>query len=381
MVTRDGEAGETVNLLVQRTSDGALSLTLAGRLDSRTTGHVWRLAEEALGNAGTSQLVVDASGLEYCDISGIGLIVHWRRRQRDLGASFDLRGESEEVRRLLDLLWEGAGEEHAPERSRVAWVEQVGQAAVAQWHACRDLVAFVGHLTVSSARVALRRQKVRWDDAILVAEAAGLNALPIVVLIGFTMGLIIAFQSAVSLRRFAAEIYVPDAVILAMFREMAPLFTAIVLAGRSGSAFAAEIGTMKVNEEVDALRTMGLDPVPFLALPRVLAGVLVTPLLTVFADLSGLIGGGVVFASLGFPPVTYVNRLLMRGDLVDFFGGLFKSLAYGILVAAVGCHHGLQTGTGARAVGESTTRSVVAGIILIVIADAVLSFIYYVLGI
>jgi phospholipid/cholesterol/gamma-HCH transport system permease protein len=381
MVTKGAKAGEDVELLVQRTADGVLSLTLLGRLDARTTGHVWRLAEEALGRAGTCPLVVDASSLEYCDISGIGLIVHLRRRQRGLGASFDLKGPSEEVRRLLDLFGEGASEERAPERGRAAWVEQVGQAAVAQWRALRDLVAFVGHLTVSLARAALRRQKVRWNDAILVAEAAGLNALPIVALIGFTMGLIIAFQSAVSLRRFAAEIYVPDAVILAMFREMAPLFTAIVLAGRSGSAFAAEIGTMKVNEEVDALQTMGLDPVPFLAVPRVMAGVFVTPLLTAFADLSGLIGGGLVFASLGFPPATYVNRLLMRGDLVDFFGGLFKSLVYGILVAAVGCHQGLQTGSGARAVGESTTRSVVAGIILIVIADAVLSVVYYVLEI
>ena len=162
---------------------------------------------------------------------------------------------------------------------------------------------------------------------------------------------------------------------------MAPFFTAIILAGRSGSAFAAEIGTMKVNEEVDALKTMGLDPVPFLAIPRVIAGVCVAPILTTFANLAGLIGGGVVFISLGFPLVTYVNRLMLRGDLNDFLGGLFKSLVFGVIVASIGCHQGLQTGTGARAVGESTTRSVVSGIILIVIADGLLTVIFYYLGI
>ncbi len=377
----DGIPGGSNELLTQRGADGVLNLVLEGRLDAQTTGRVWRRANDVLKKAGAAPVVLDASGLTYCDISGIGFIVNIRHRQRLAGASFRLQGLSEETQRLLDLFEEGSCEERAEERIHLPWVEQVGQGAVDLWHAVRDLITFVGHLTISLTRAALRRQKVRWKDAFMVAEAAGVNALPIVVLIGFTMGLIIAFQSAVSLRRFAAEIYVADAVILSMFREMAPFFTAIVLAGRSGSAFAAEIGTMKVNEEIDALETMGLDPLPFLAIPRVLAGVLVMPLLTIFANLAGLVGGGLVFMSLGFPLVTYFNRLMLRGDVGDLVGGLVKSLVFGILVAASGCHQGLQTGTGARAVGESTTRSVVSGIILIVIADGMLAVIFYALGI
>lgn len=362
-------------------ADGTLHIDLVGRLDAETTGRIWRRADDILRKAGGAPVTLDASGLTYCDVSGIGLIVDIRHRQRMADAPFSLQGLPEESQRLLDLFEEGSCEDRAEERVRVPWVAQVGKGSVDLWRAICDLVAFVGHLFVSLMRAAVLRQKVRWKDTFMVAEAAGVNALPIVVLIGFTMGLIIAFQSAVSLRRFAAEIYVADAVILSMFREMAPFFTAIILAGRSGSAFAAEIGTMKVNEEIDALETMGLDPLPFLAIPRVLAGVFVMPLLTAFANVAGLIGGGIVFMWLGFPLVTYINRLMLRGDVGDFIGGLVKSLVFGVLVAAIGCHQGLQTGTGAKAVGESTTRSVVSGIILIVIADGILAVVFYVLGI
>ena len=162
---------------------------------------------------------------------------------------------------------------------------------------------------------------------------------------------------------------------------MGPLFTAIILAGRSGSAFAAEIGTMKVREEVDALTTMGLDPVSFLAVPRVLAGIIVTPLLTAFANLAGLIGGGLVFVSLDFTVETYISRVLLRGDLIQLVGGLTKALFFGVIVAGVGCLEGLRTGSGARAVGESTTRSVVTSIVLIIVADGLFGVAYYLLGI
>jgi phospholipid/cholesterol/gamma-HCH transport system permease protein len=170
-------------------------------------------------------------------------------------------------------------------------------------------------------------------------------------------------------------------VVLAMFREMGPMFTAIILAGRSGSAFAAEIGTMKVREEIDALTTMGLDPVSFLAVPRVLAGIVVTPLLTAFANLFGLIGGGLVFMSLDFSFETYLSRVLMRGDLIQLFGGLTKALFFGLIVSGVGCLEGLRTGSGARAVGESTTRSVVTSIVLIILSDGLFGVAYYFLGI
>jgi phospholipid/cholesterol/gamma-HCH transport system permease protein len=214
-----------------------------------------------------------------------------------------------------------------------------------------------------------------------IAELAGVNALPIVALIGFLLGLIMAFQSAIPMRQFGADIFVANLIGLSMLRELGPLVTAILLAGRSGSAFAAELGTMKFREEIDALSTMGLDSVRFLVVPRLLAAVTMTPLLTIFANLFGLIGGAVVMVSLGYPLVTYGNQLLSAVHIRDLVSGLSKSLVFGMVVAGVGCLRGLQTMTGASAVGESTTRAVVSGIILIAIVDGVFAVVFYCLGV
>jgi phospholipid/cholesterol/gamma-HCH transport system permease protein len=191
------------------------------------------------------------------------------------------------------------------------------------------------------------------------------------------MGLIMAFQAAVPLGQFGAQIFVANLIGLAILRELGPLMTAIVLAGRSGSAFAAELGTMKVREEIDALKTMGLEPVRFLVVPRVIAALVMTPLLTVFADLVGLMGGSVVLLSLGFPLITFFHQLQSAVSYGSPVGGLVKSFFFGIIVAAVGCMRGLQTKSGATAVGESTTSAVVSSIILIVVTDGIFSVIYY----
>jgi phospholipid/cholesterol/gamma-HCH transport system permease protein len=183
------------------------------------------------------------------------------------------------------------------------------------------------------------------------------------------------------MRQFGAEIFIADLIGLSMIRELGPLLTAIILAGRSGSAFAAELGTMKVNEEIDALTTMGLEPVRFLAVPRVIAAVAMTPLLSVFTSLFGLIGGAVVMLSLGFPLVTYVDRIVAAVHPGDFLQGLFKALAFGIVVAGIGCLRGLQTRTGASAVGDSTTSAVVSGLILIAVVDGIFAVVFYCLGI
>ena len=249
------------------------------------------------------------------------------------------------------------------------------------WRDTRTLISFVGELTAALAHAALHPRGVRWRDALRVAESAGVNALPIVALVSFLMGLIMAFQAAVPLRQFGAELFVANLIALSMLRELGPLMTAIILAGRSGSAFAAELGTMKVREEIDALKTMGLDPVRFLVVTRVVAAVAMTPLLTIFADLLGLIGGAVVMLSLGFPLITYFNQIQYAVTYGSLLGGLLKAFVFGILVAAIGCLRGLHTGTGATAVGESTTSAVVSGIILIAITDGIFSVVYYYLGV
>lgn len=366
-------------LMVSKTAAGALLFRLDGRLDSSTTGTIWRQAVRAMRQP--SDLILDATNVHYCDISGIGFLVNLRNRQEQVGRRYEIRGLKEEFGKLLDIFSPQKTDSQYEEPRHMGFFEQIGRATVDMWSEMKAQLTFVGELIANLAGVLLRRQKIRWKDGLHVAEAVGVNALPVIALMGLILGIIVAFQGAIPLRRYGGEMLVADMVILAMFREMGPLFTAIILAARSGSAFAAELGTMKVNEEIDALTTMGLNPIPFLAVPRVLAGVCMMPLLTMITNIMGLIGGGFVFLGLGFTLTTYVDRLLLRGSAVDLVQGLIRSVVFGIIVAGVGCLQGLRTGKGARAVGESTTKSVVSSIILIILADGTMSVVFYFLGV
>lgn len=371
-----------IDLRSEGPRDGLLKLVFAGRLDAVTTGTVWRPAESELLKAKAKNVVVDAAGIDYCDGAGIALLVHLRQLQAKAGGNLKIDGLRAEFAGLLEDgapdLTVAENREHSPRRGLAI---EIGEATVEVWRDIQILVAFVGELSVALAYAALHPRSVRWRDALAIAEMAGVNALPIVALIAFLMGLIMAFQAAVPLRQFGAELFIANLIGLSMLRELGPLMTAIVVAGRSGSAFAAEIGTMKVREEIDALRTMGLDPVRFLVVPRVVAAVCMTPLLTVFADLVGLMGGSVVMLSLGFPLVTYLHQVQYAVTYGSLVGGLVKAFVFGILVAGIGCLRGLQARTGATAVGESTTSAVVSGIILIALTDGIFSVIYFYLGV
>jgi phospholipid/cholesterol/gamma-HCH transport system permease protein len=360
--------------------NGTLTLRVAGWLDAHTVGRIWEQSQQAVAKHKPRQIVVDASQVDYCDSAGIAMFVDLRRQQGPQ-ATLEIRGLAAEYESLLELFNPADFQEKKRANEPAHLPEQVGEAAVVLWRDTTALVAFVGELATALVLSVRHRRKVRWQDALLVAEHAGVNALPIVALISFLIGMIMAFQSAIPMGQFGAEIYVANLVALSMLRELGPLMTAIILAGRSGSAFAAEIGTMKVNEEINALITMGLDPVRFLVVTRVIAAVVMTPLLTLFSNLMGLVGGAVVFVSLDFPLVTYGQQVLNAVQLKDLLGGLAKAFVFGILVAGVGCLRGLQTGTSASAVGLSTTRAVVSGIVLIVLADGVFSVVFYYLGI
>lgn len=357
-----------------------LTLLMRGRLDANTTGKLWRDAQHILEQSKPIRVVLDASEVSYCDGAGVAFIVKLQQYQACTGGDVTIHGLREEFRRLLDIYGQ-ISLDPLPGRRREprSVVEQVGRAALGLWQDVQTLLTFVGELTVALLRAARHPRLVRWSDAWLIAERAGVDALPIIALIGVLLGLILAFQSAIPMRRFGAEIFVANLIGVSMLREMGPLITAIILAGRSGSAFAAELGTMKVREEIDALTTMGLEPVRFLVVPRVLAAVTMTPLLAMFANLFGLIGGAVVMRSLGFPLVTYVNQILSAVTVGDLLGGLFKSLVYGIVVAGIGCLRGLQTTTGPSAVGQSATRAVVSGIVLIAIVDGGFAVVFYAL--
>ena len=370
------------SLDARRSSDGGtLTLIMTGRWDSDTTGKWWQRGQQMLTQGKPRRLVIDASGVSYCDGAGVAFLIDLQQLQIRTGGDAVIQGLQEEFRRLLDI-YGHISIERPPGRRRepISTIEQVGKAAVELRRDLQALLTFVGELALTLLRAARRPRLVRWQDAWLVAEQSGVNALPIIALIGVLLGLILAFQSAIPMRRFGADIFVADLLGIAMLREMGPLITAIILAGRSGSAFAAELGTMKVREEIDALRTMGLEPVRFLVLPRVIAAVAMIPVLTVFANLFGLMGGAIVMRSLGYPLVTYVNQVLSAVTVGDLMGGLLKSFVYGIVVAAVGCLRGLETKTGASAVGQSTTSAVVSGIVLIAIVDGLFAVVFHALG-
>lgn len=363
----------------QRSND-ELSLQFSGELVVSTAGELWNIVHRELTNPAQS-LRLHLGEVTNLDGAGAALLLNLQMQARQHGGSFMMEGLPERFQPILKQFdiedFERPAAPARPESSIVA----AGRSAVEFWKDITDQITFAGEMIAALAVAATRPWTVRWKDAFRTAETAGANALPIVILIGFLIGLIMAFQAAIPMRQFGADLFVADLVALSMMRELGPLMTAIVLAGRSGSAFAAEIGTMKVNEEVNALMTFGLDPVRFLVTPRVIAAVAMTPLLTIFANIAGLAGGLTVFLSLGFPTVTYMQRVAEALSLSDFLGGIAKAFVFGILVAAVGCMRGLRTKTGASAVGDSTTQSVVSSIVLIALTDGVFSVIYYYLGI
>ena len=234
---------------------------------------------------------------------------------------------------------------------------------------------------MATLRLPSRRRMLRLSDLLRLADQAGVRALPLVVMMGFLIGLILAFQSAIPLRRYGADLLVAYLVSLSLVRELGPLLAAVILAGRTGSAFAAEIGTMKVNEELDALSTMGLDIVTMQVLPRMFAASLVMPVLTVVLILSGLVGMAVVMILFGFPTASIVSQVQQSVVVTDLLGGLFKAMTFGATVAAIGCRAGLSTGKGPRAVGLSATSAVVGGIVATILLDGIFALIFYRLGI
>jgi phospholipid/cholesterol/gamma-HCH transport system permease protein len=372
----------TAMLETQLSHDRAtLIFHITGRVDTNSTGKLWRQASHVLEQARPTHVVIDASAMSYCDGAGVAFFVKLRQYEARSGGRVTIHGLKDEFRRLLDLYGEVSPATPIRNHRELSMVEKVGHVTIAIWQDVQVLLTFVGELMAMLVRAGRNPRLVRWSDAWLHAERAGVDALPIIALIGFLLGLILSFQSAIPMRRFGAEIFVANLVGVSMLREMGPLITAIVLAGRSGSAFAAELGTMKVREEIDALVTMGLEPVRFLVVPRVLAAISVTPILSVFANIFGLVGGALVMLSLGFPLITYLNQILSAVTVGDFLGGLVKAFVYGIVVAGIGCLRGLQTTTDASGVGKSTTSAVVSGIVLIAMVDGLFAVVYYALGV
>jgi phospholipid/cholesterol/gamma-HCH transport system permease protein len=346
-----------------------VSVVLEGRITAYTAAPIWKSAIDTLTRNPNRPILVDASRLEYVDDVGIALLFDLIRRDRPADAKVEIRELAPNIGALVRDY--EPRDFAAPTRGRrpMGILEHVGRATAQQIAYLKEMAGFLGACVRAFRQTATRRGAVNWGDVLDVATEAGANAVPIVLLMGFLMGVIIAFEVGLVARQFGAVIFVVNGVGVAMLRELGALMTAIVLAGRTGAAFAAQIGTQKVNEELNAISTFGLDPIRFLVLPRLLAAMLVVPLLTVLADVVGIFGGALVMATFDVGFLQFYNQLLAAVTASDFVLGIVKAAVFGLTIAAVGCHRGLTTGAGATSVGLSATSAVVTSIVLIVVID------------
>ena len=332
-------------------------------------------------NAQGCSLVIDASKVISLDGSAFAFLIDVQEAQQNAGGQLEIQGLDPKYQPLLREFDPIKNLFPIPaQKQKRNFVVSTGMAAKNFIDDARGLVTFVGHLTADLVWSIRHINQVRWGDFINTAVEAGVAALPIVGLVAFLIGVILSFQAAIGMEQFGAVSFVGPLAALGIVREMGPLITAILLAGRSSAAFAAEIGTMTVNSEIDALVTGGLNPIRFLVVPRVLAGILVAPILTLFADIVSIFSSMLTMQIYGIPFINFYNGMLAAIDVEDVLSGLLKATLFGVVISAMGCLRGMQTGTGAAAVGISATRAVVSSIVMIVLVDGIFAFISYKTG-
>ena len=358
--------------------DDGIELDLTGRLELADGDALLAALGETAGD-GEQPLRVDLAGLDAADGASTALLLDFCAGR---AGESELVGASEPVQRLIDLYRRGEPKVRYVAEEHHGFLEDIGRATAERVDIARGVFGFAGRLLVGTVRAVRRPASVHWADLPVLTERASVDGTPIVLLINFLVGLIMAYQSAIQLQRFGANIFIADLVGLSITRELAPLMTAIIVAGRSGAAFAAELGTMRVREEIDALRTLGLDPIRFLVFPRVLALVIAVPMLTLLGDFVGCAGGLVVaVAQLDLTMVAYLTELQAAIDFWDIAGGLVKAGVFAGTIALISCQRGLATRGSAAAVGESTTSAVVVILFALVSLDAVFTVLYDALGI
>ncbi len=363
---------------VERLGPEACLVRLAGSWQLRD--HLPRAADVLKAPAvtpGVRRLTFDTTQLGAWDTGLLTFIRHLIDESERAGIEVDHTGLPGDVERLLALASAVPMRMMEPEPARLPWLGRAGTTVIDTGTAAVAVLAFVGEACVAFAGLFTGRVKIRWPQFGLLLYEVGVRALPIITLVGTLIGLILAFGAAVQLRQLGVQIFVADLVGISVAQEVGALITAIILAGRTGAAFAAQLGSMQVNEEIDALTTAGIPPVQFLVLPRMLALIVMTPLLTIYTDLFGIIGGGLVAVTvLDLSLTTYVTRLIEVVTMTDFLMGLVRASVFGVLIALAGCLRGMQCGRSASGVGLATTSAVVTSIVLTIVADGLLSMIF-----
>jgi phospholipid/cholesterol/gamma-HCH transport system permease protein len=364
--------------------DGTLVIRLVGAWSLRSGIPSATDVQGQVASTGNWRRVAfDARELTSWDSSVLTFLVEVSELCRQRGIPMDREGLPVGVQKLLALA------EAVPERkgarreaTEASFLERIGTGTLGLARSAKEMLAFLGEMTVTFFALVRLKARYRASDLFLLIQQCGAQALPIVTLISFLVGVILAFVGAVQLKQFGAQIYVADLVGIAMMREMGAMMTGIIMAGRTGAAFAAQLGTMKVTQEVDALTTAGFSPLEFLVLPRVMALILMMPLLCLYADFVGVIGGAVIgVGMLDLSWTTYFNETANAISLTDISGGVFKASVYGVLIALSGCLRGLQCDNSSSAVGDAATSAVVTGIVAIVMACGIFAVVFYILGI
>ena len=369
---------ELWNCEVSESGAGGMVLHLAGRMEAGNSAAILKTLDHILQKRSITSLVLDLEDVSYLDDFGALVLLELKHLAAKQQADFSLVNAKDSVSGILTLLkFESLDEKTLFAKKRPLNVFlRLGDAALRHWMELNYLVSFAGSVFLQLSYVCRHPKKLRLDDTILCMQRTGVDALPVVALISFLMGLIMAFMSSVQLQQFGANIYVASLVSLAMTRELGPIMTAIIVAGRSGSAFAAELGTMKISEEVDALFTMGFDPTRFLAIPKLIAAVIVVPFLTVFSDLAAILGGLLVGVTmLDLTATGYISQTIWTLTLFDVFWGVGKSAVFAVLITWIACFRGFRARGGAASVGEATTSAVVSSLFLIILTDSLFSVI------
>ncbi len=360
--------------------NGHIALLLQGKIGLAEFNVLLPEVKTLFAQYNPTQLTVDFSRVDYFDSSGALFLAQLEEEARARSVPFAMINVSDRHRQILSLVDREAlrAPSLASRERNLNPVEQLGKAATDVLKDVYEVILFGGELICDVLFSIRHPGQVRWNDVVSYMKKAGVDGLPIVALISFLLGLIMAFMSALQLKQFGANIYVASLVAVAMVRELGPIITAIIVAGRSGSAFAAEIGTMRVNEEVDALITMGFNPIRFLAIPKLFASMFVFPILTGFSSVFAVIGGLIVgVLGLNLTIFTYVQQTMKAIDIFDIVSGLVKSIVFAAAIAAIGCQRGFKVRGGAEAVGNATTSSVVSAIFLIIVIDSTFAIILH----
>ncbi len=335
--------------------------------------------------AGPGPIVVDGAGIETFDTAGAWAIATLKRRLDAEGVEVRIEGLAAERAALLETVERNLPKQAVPAPAPpgfVGWLGQVGESVVGGWVATVEIVNLFGAVLNRLAGNLLHPSRLRLTSVVYHMQAAGLNALPIASLMAFLIGVVLAYMGAVQLRQFGAEIFVVDLIAIAVLRELGILLTAIIVAGRSASAFTASIGSMKMREEIDAMRTLGLDPLQILVVPRVLALLITLPLLGIVANVAGLIGGALMaWLELGVSPEAFWVRLSDSIGVWNYLVGVIKAPFFALVIALIGCHNGLKVGGNAESLGRLTSASVVLAIFLVIVLDAVFAIFFATVGV